>query len=112
VNEHLLVGGFPEALPAVTDGAPRTTAISMLAAIELRRNTAGLSCDQLARQLGRRRADVLHVLEDEPRRFTRRGQGRWTRWTLARGHGTDRTALPGGDATDGPPEPTRARRAA
>ena len=42
----------------------------------------------------------------------RDGQGRYTRWTLARGHGADWVALIGVDATTWPPEPAGARRAA
>ena len=85
--------GFPEALPAVVDGAPRTGTISMLAGVELRRNADGLSCTELARRLRRRRADVVAVLEDEPRRFTRSGSTKNARWTLTRPHGTGRGHL-------------------
>jgi hypothetical protein len=103
--------GFPEALPAVVDGAPRTGTISMLAGVELRRNADGLSCTELARRLRRRRADVVAVLEDEPR-FARSGSTKNARWTRARAHGTELHALRGVDATTWPPEPAGARRAA
>ena len=103
--------GFPEALPAVVDGAPRTGTISMLAGVELRRNADGLSCTELARRLRRRRVDVVAVLEDEPR-FARSGSTKNARWTRARAHGTELHALRGVDATTWPPEPAGARRAA
>ena len=104
--------GFPEALPAVVDGAPRIGTVSMLAGAELRRHPAGLSCTELARRLRRRRADVVAVLEDEPRRFTRSGSTKNARWTLTRPHGTELHALRGVGATTGTPEPAGARRAA
>jgi hypothetical protein len=103
--------GFAEALEVVMDGAPRIGTMSMLVAVELRRHPGGLSCDALARQLHRRRADVLRVLEDEPR-FTRTGSTCGARWTLARGHGTELDGLRGVDATTGPPELKEAKRAA
>jgi hypothetical protein len=106
-----LARGFPEALPAVMDGAPRIGTISMLIDVELRRDPDGLSCTELARRLRRRRSDVLQVLEDEPR-FTRTGRTRYARWTLARSHGTEWVPLGGVDATPGPPEPGEAQRAA
>jgi hypothetical protein len=40
---------------------------------------AGLSCDVLAARLGRRRVDVLAVLQSDPR-FTHRGRGRGSKW--------------------------------
>ena len=102
--------GFPEALPAVVDGAPRTGTISMLAGVELRRNADGLSCTELARRLRRRRADVVAVLEDEPR-FARSGSTKNARWR-ARAHGTELHALRGVGATTGSPGPGEAQRAA
>jgi hypothetical protein len=108
---ELLAGGFAEALDVVMVGAPRTGAVSMLAAVELRCHPDGLSCTALARGLRRRLAGVVHALEDE-RRFARSGSTCGARWTLARAHGTELNALRGADATSGPPETTRVRRAA
>jgi hypothetical protein len=42
----------------------------------------GLSCDELARRTGRRRADVLDMLRWDPR-CEHEGQGRGSRWRLA-----------------------------
>jgi hypothetical protein len=82
---EMLAHGFAEALPVVVDGAPATGTISMLIGVELRDEPTGLCCDELARRLHRRRADVLQVLqvlEDEPR-FRCSGSTcgrRWMRW--------------------------------
>jgi hypothetical protein len=112
VNDRLLATGFAEALPVVMDGAPRTTTISMLAAIELRRHPDGLSCDAIARRLHRRRADVLQVLTDVPWRFARTGSTCRSRWSRVSARGTELHGLRGVGAATGSRESAGARRAA
>lgn len=103
----LLAGGFPEALASVMDGAPRIGTLSMLIGVELRHAPAGLSCDELARRLRRRRADVLQVLEDESR-FQSTGSTCGRRWT--RRDGTSRP--PGGWCDSGAARTREGLRAA
>jgi hypothetical protein len=93
------------------DGAPRIGTVSMLAAIELRRDPAGLSCSELARRLQRRKADVLRTLVLEPR-FTCVGATRYARWIHARGHGNEWVPLREVDATTGSARPAEVQTAA
>jgi hypothetical protein len=60
-------------------------------AIELRLEADGLSCDELATRLGRRRSDVLACLRSDPR-FTRSGVTNGTRWRISEATGRNRSA--------------------
>jgi hypothetical protein len=105
-------GGRQETLAAQTFPIlPASLSIRPAGLRPCRSRTLTPTCDALALRLHRRRADVLHVLVDEPR-FTRTGRGRFTRWRRVEARGTDRNALEAARATPGPPEPAEARRAA
>jgi hypothetical protein len=69
---------------------------------ELEAAPAGLSCDELALRLRRRRADVLGTLRADPF-FWREGRTRGSRWRLSprkpRAHGTELDGLPASAAT-------------
>jgi hypothetical protein len=77
---------------------PQAISVSTPIAHELARRLAaepsGLSCDDLARQVSRRRSHVLSVLRADPR-FRRVGHGRGSRWVA------QRASEPGGTDSDG-----------
>jgi hypothetical protein len=77
---------------------PQRMSVSTPIADELVRRLAeepsGLSCDDLARQVSRRRSHVLSVLRTDPR-FRRIGCGRGSRWVA------QRVSAPGGTDSDG-----------